>query len=270
MTESEPPTTESRRYDVAFVVAPAAELVDIVGPWGVFEHVRPPANAPSPFRLITVAASKEPLRLSGGMTVTPDATFAETRRPDVVVVPAMPDESVTEELLDWLRQVSKTTTVTLSVCNGAFLLAAAGLLDGRTATCHHFGYASMRIQYPEVTVVRGVRWVDHGNIATAGGLTSGTDLALRVLQRLLGNDAAEQVIDDLEHLGDGWKDPTVNFRYGNPPTPQPHQRLDPVCECLVEAESSIQVEHAGTTHHFCCDWCRDSFLRTPDLFAAVS
>ena len=194
---------DERQFDVAVVVDQGAELVDIAGPWGVFEYARSSHTGRSPFRLSLVAATVEPLVLSGGMRVVPDRTFSECPHPDIVVVPAMGAHDGTDEVFDWLRRVHRTAVLTMSVCNGAFVLAGAGLLDGRTATCHHGGYGAMRAMFPAVTVQRGVRWVDHGDVATAGGLTSGTDLALRIVERLLGPDTAERAASDLEYFGDG-------------------------------------------------------------------
>lgn len=81
--------TGDRRFDVAFLAAAGAELVDIAGPWGVFEYSLTPATGRSPFSLSLVAATNEPLVLSGGMRVIPERTFADCTRPDIVVVPAI-------------------------------------------------------------------------------------------------------------------------------------------------------------------------------------
>lgn len=266
-----PADPRPRPFDVAFVVAPGAELVDIAGPWGVFEYAAPAAaGGGSPFALSLVAATTEPVALSGGMRVQPARTFADCGRPDLVVVPAMGMDSVDEVLLGWLRAVHCTATVTMSVCNGAFVLAAAGLLDGRTATCHHGAYGSLQAMYPEVTVVRGVRWVDHGDVATAGGLTSGTDLALRVVERLLGVETAERAAADLEYLGDGWRDPTLNAPYAGPPVAPPGRVIDPICEFAVDPAGAIGATWNGRRYHFCGEWCRDAFLADPGRFVTVA
>ena len=188
----------NRQLEVAFVVAPGAELVDIAGPWGVFEYTTSPTTGRSPFALSVVAETADPLKLSGGMRVVPGHTFTNCRTPDIVVVPAIGVE-FSDGLLDWLRASHGHASVTMSVCNGAFALAAAGLLDGRTATCHHGSYRLMQSLYPTVTIERGVRWVDHGDIATAGGLTSGTDLALRIVDRLFGAAARSRTRPGLRH-----------------------------------------------------------------------
>jgi len=107
----------------------------------------------------------------------------------------------------WLLSNSATDDITMSVCTGASVLAQYGLLDGLTATTHHMFAASMQKQYPAVRFVSGTRFVDHGNIATAGGLTAGIDLALHVVERYYGQDVAQVTADILEYRGELWKDP---------------------------------------------------------------
>ncbi len=92
--------SEDRQFAVAVVVDQGAELVDMAGPWGVFEYARSSHTGRSPFRLSLVAATVEPLVLSGGMRVVPDRTFAECVRPDIVVVPAMGAHDGTDEVFD--------------------------------------------------------------------------------------------------------------------------------------------------------------------------
>lgn len=83
----------------------------------------------------------------------------------------------------WIKKASQRADVVMSVCTGAFLLAQTGLLDGLSATTHHEFYDRFAKQFPRVHLVRGPRYVENGKFATAGGLTSGIELALRVVQR---------------------------------------------------------------------------------------
>ncbi len=87
------------------------------------------------------------------------------------------------------------------------MLAQYGLLDGLTATTHHLFAADMQKQYPAVHFVSGTRFVDHGRIATAGGLTSGIDLALHVVARYYGQEVAKVTAHTLEYRGELWKNP---------------------------------------------------------------
>jgi transcriptional regulator GlxA family with amidase domain len=98
----------------------------------------------------------------------------------------------------------------MSVCTGAEVLAEYGLLDGQTATTHHDFQPRMQKNYPAVRFVSGTRFVDHGKIATAGGLTSGIDLAIHIVARYYGNDVAQATAEFLEHRSDLWKNPVYD------------------------------------------------------------
>jgi transcriptional regulator GlxA family with amidase domain len=87
----------------------------------------------------------------------------------------------------------------MSICTGAFVLAETGLLDGKTATTHHQSWDDFEAAFPNVQVVRGPRFVEHDRVATAGGLTSGVDLALRVVERYVGRDAARATARFMEY-----------------------------------------------------------------------
>jgi hypothetical protein len=138
---------------VAFLISEGAEVVDFSGPWGVFEYVLLGDDYRWPFKLYTVAATREPVEVSGGMTLVPDHTFADAPAPNIVVVPAMNIDSLAPAALDWLRAAHRNTHVTMSVCNGSFVLARAGLLDGKTVTAHHGGYGRLRAAFPSVNVI---------------------------------------------------------------------------------------------------------------------
>ena len=93
---------------------------------------------------------------------------------------------------------SKAADLTMSVCTGAFVLAKTGLLSGKSATTHHYAYTELALQHPDIHVKRGYRFVEEGKIATAGGLTSGMDLALRVVERYYGRDQAMRTALNME------------------------------------------------------------------------
>ena len=156
---------------VAFLLSDAAVVIDFAGPWEVFQDVVVPGRAkPNPFRPYTVAETMQPIKASGGLMVLPSFTLATAPPPKVLVIPAQDDAS--PAVLAWVRRVARTADVTMSVCTGAFLLAKAGLLRGKPATTHHGAYAELALAYPDIDVRRGARFVDTGNLASSGGLSS--------------------------------------------------------------------------------------------------
>ena len=93
----------------------------------------------------------------------------------------------------------------MSVCTGAFVLGEAGLLSGLAATTHHGFYEEFATAFPDVALKRGVRFVENERISSAAGLTSGIDLALRVVERYFGRDIAQQTATFMEHDSQAWK-----------------------------------------------------------------
>jgi transcriptional regulator GlxA family with amidase domain len=119
----------------------------------------------------------------------------------VVVIPA---QRGSDTMREWLRKVANTADVTMSVCTGAFHLAKAGLLSGKAATTHHEFIDKLKREFPDIDVKRDVRFVEGEKISTAGGLTSGTDLALRVVERYFGREIAQATAIYMEYQGKGW------------------------------------------------------------------
>lgn len=187
--------------NVAILISAGLNVIDFSGPWGVFESVSlPDANEP-PFRLFTVAESAELVTSGSGLKLSPHYTFANVPEAKVVVIPA---QRGSEAMRDWLRKIAPTADVTMSVCTGAFHLAKAGLLSGKVATTHHEFVDKLEREFPDITVKRGVRFIEGEKISTAGGLTSGTDLALRVVERYFGRDVAQTTATYMEYQGKGW------------------------------------------------------------------
>ena len=203
---------------VAFVLTEGAVMIDFAGPWEVFQDVMLDGytgdmSQSMPFELYTVAPSKEPVHTSGGyrnggghgagMVVVPDYTFADAPTPDIVVLGA---QSGGPGLNAWLQKVHAQHKTIMSVCNGVFRLAETGLLDGKQATSHHLSYDAFASQFPKVKVVRSVRYVEsEPTIFTAGGLSSGIDLALHLVTQHYGEKAAQETADAMEYQGIGWK-----------------------------------------------------------------
>jgi transcriptional regulator GlxA family with amidase domain len=179
----------------AVTIGYGTNVIDLAGAWEVFQDAVV-AGGPASFELFTVADATTPVEATGGLRITPTYSFDHAPSPNVVVVPA---HQASEQTLSWLRGVSKEADLVMSVCTGALVLADAGLLDGKTATTHHGSYDYLATSYPRIRVVRGLRFVEHERIATAGGLTSGIDLALRVVERYLGRDAADATARYMEY-----------------------------------------------------------------------
>jgi transcriptional regulator GlxA family with amidase domain len=202
---AEPPNALPRRerVRVAFMLGDNANVIDTAGPWEVFQDVMFDGHH-DPFELFTVAPTDKLLRMTGGLEVNPHYSIKNAPQPHVIVVPA---HRSTDASREWLRSASQQTDVTMSVCTGAFQLARAGLLKGIPATTHHDFWDSFNKEFPDIELRRGLRFVDSGRIATAGGLTSGIDMALHIVSRYFGTDAAATTARYMEYSSDAWRDP---------------------------------------------------------------
>src|SRR5205814_8032349 len=190
---------------VAFVISEGAVIIDFCGPWEVFRDVNIPSLKDDPVRLYTVSDTTSPIHAGGGMQIIPDYTFANAPAPKMIVIPAQSKPS--EAMLEWIRRSSKNTDVTMSVCTGAFVLAKTGLLSSKSATTFHAAFNSFAMEFPNVQLKHGARFVENGNLASAGGLSSGIDLALRVVERYYGRDVAQTTAYTMEYQGQGWLNP---------------------------------------------------------------
>ncbi|MBM2812933.1 MAG: transcriptional regulator containing an amidase domain and an AraC-type DNA-binding domain [Chloroflexi bacterium] len=197
--------------NVGIVIFDDVEVLDFSGPFEVFSI----ANAvvlqagDRPFNVFLVAQEQRPYLASGGLPglgyrVLPDYTLETAPHLDVLVAPGGAGtrvEDTNETLLDWLRATVPSTEVAASVCTGAFLLAAAGVLNQRRATTHVRQIDRFRETFPRVEVVEGVRWVEDGNLISSAGVSAGIDLALHVVSRLLGPEIAGRTARSMQYQG---------------------------------------------------------------------
>jgi putative intracellular protease/amidase/YHS domain-containing protein len=253
---------------VAFVISDGAVIIDFCGPWEVFRDVNILGRQDAPFRLYTVSDSTSPIRAGGGMKIIPDYTFANAPAPKVIVIPAQSKPS--EAMLEWIRRSSKNTDVTMSVCTGAFVLAKTGLLSGKSATTFHAAFNSFAMEFPNVQLKRGARFVENGNLASAGGLSSGIDLALRVVERYYGREVAQKTAYTMEYQGQGWMNPDSNQIYASAPVSTAEHPLCPVCGMDVDPATAPRSVFKGKTYYFCSDDDKKAFDASPDKFVEAT
>lgn len=253
---------------VAFLLSDGAVMIDFSGPWEVFQDVNVPGRADAPFRMYTVGVTKKPIRASGGMMIVPDYTLASAPTPKILVIPAQsqPDEATRQ----WIRKVAKNADVVMSVCTGAFVLADTGLLAGKPATTHHSAYVRLASQFPDIHVKPGLRFTEAGNLATAGGLSSGIDLALRVVERYFGREVARQTAFDMEYQGEGWMNPNSNSIYAQAFAESDGHQQCPVCRMAVDSSTAPKSAYKGKTYYFCSGDHKQQFDAAPEKFVGAA
>jgi putative intracellular protease/amidase/YHS domain-containing protein len=250
---------------VAFPISEGAVIIDFCGPWEVFQDVQLHGHKDSPFHLYTVAETKEPIIASGGMKITPEHTFQTAPLPKVIVIPA---QKANDAMLEWIRTSTKNTDLTMSVCTGAYVLAKTGLLSGKSATTFHMAYEDFALEFPDIHLKRGARFVEDGNLASSGGLTSGMDLAFRVVERYFGRDVAEETAYSIEYQGRGWTNPDSNLVYTKPRRFAADKRLCPVCG--MDGDPTITSVYKGKTYLFCMREHKEAFEKAPAGFVGAA
>ena len=188
--------TEAQKA-VAFVLYPGLTLLDLVGPLQVFASLR---RFNDQYRPVVVAERIEPMPTDGPLTVTADQTFGDVGDPAVVIVPGGDEPTIkamgNQTIRDYLRHAAETAPVVGSVCTGALVLAAAGLLEGRTATTH-WAYHSLLERLGATYLPQ--RWVEDGRFITSAGVSAGIDMALALVARLTDGATARLVQVAIEY-----------------------------------------------------------------------
>jgi transcriptional regulator GlxA family with amidase domain len=187
---------------VAVVVSDGTTLIDIAGPMQVFDQIQAPPGS-TEFQTFTVSETRKPIK-AGTLTIVPDYTFADVPEADIVIEGAQSGKS--PPYLDYLRQMASRGRLMLSVCTGVSKFAQAGILDGLQATTHHNFIESFRSRYPKVHFSPDEVWIHSApTIYTAGGETSGIELALHIVELYFDHDVAVKTAREMEYRGPNWQ-----------------------------------------------------------------
>ncbi|MER6737347.1 GlxA family transcriptional regulator [Streptomyces puniciscabiei] len=172
-----------------FVLFDGVQSLDVTGPLEVFAGAE--KHTPGTYRVRTASLDGGPVRTSSGLTLVPDQALTAAADPHTLLVPGGEGTRHADpRLVDWLRERGPRVPRLVSVCTGAVLLAAAGLLDGRRATTHWAYCDKLARDHPAVAVDPEPIYVRDGHVATSAGVTSGIDLALALVEEDLDRDVA--------------------------------------------------------------------------------
>lgn len=184
-----------------------AASMDFTGPYEVFTM----ANFENPhpyFDVFTVAEKKGDVPIAGGLIVKATYDLTNCPQADILLIPGgivTPELLAKDSIINWIQGQNKNTEITFSVCNGALLLAKAGLLKGLSATTHHFCYDQLLEIDPDIELIKKIRYVDNGKIVTSAGISAGIDAALHLVLRLYGEEVAEKTVAMLEYESTAYK-----------------------------------------------------------------
>jgi transcriptional regulator GlxA family with amidase domain len=194
------------RKRVGILIFPDVEVLDFCGPFEVLAATRLDEarrrEEPSPFDVMLVAETTDPVVARGGLKVLPDHDLTGCPRLDLLIVPGGWGTRAlvqNERVVTWIHERASRAQLVASVCTGSFLLGEAGLLDGRRATTHWQSLDRMHETYPAIDVVRDQHVVEDGSIMTSAGISAGIDLALLVVARFHGEAIARTTARYMEY-----------------------------------------------------------------------
>ena len=194
------------RKQVGILLFKDIEVLEFCGPFEVFSVTRrneeKRREEPSPFNVLLVAETREPVVTTGGMKVLPDCDLDSCPALDILVVPGgwgTRQEMNNGRLLAWISERARQVETLTSVCTGALLLGKAGLLEGRRATTHWRSLDWMQELFPKTRVEKQLHVVEDGALLTSAGISAGIDMALKVVSRYMGEAVARATARHMEY-----------------------------------------------------------------------
>jgi putative intracellular protease/amidase len=198
---------KSAPRNLAILIFDGVQIIDYTGPFETFGHVY--FDDTHAFNIYTVSEKSGAITTSMGMSVNPKYTLENAPEPNVIVIPGgdVRGQVNNPAVIKFIQDKARNAEIVMSVCNGAYILAKTGLLDGLEATTTANLIPGLKIAAPKTKVVDDKRFVDNGKIITTAGLSSGIDGALHVIDRLFGKGTAQMAALGMEY---NW-DPDSNF-----------------------------------------------------------
>ncbi|WP_330397099.1 DJ-1/PfpI family protein [Anaerovirgula multivorans] len=192
-----------KQWDVGILLFNEVEVLDFAGPFEVFSITTYPESNIRPFKVTTVAQTKELITARNGLKVQPDYDFYDAPHFDILIIPggygAEEIEIHNQKVLNWISERMNTVDLMASICTGAFLLAKTGLLNGKKATTHWMDIERLEKEYPKVRVEHNVKYVDGGSIITSGGISAGINMSFYIVKKLLGEQVASYTAKRMEY-----------------------------------------------------------------------
>lgn len=200
MTKAAKMADAPQQQTIAILAFPGVQALDVVGPIDVFTEVNHQIGQTA-YHCRVIGLSAEPIATTSGMKIVPDSHIeSDAGQADIFLVAGSPDIRAiasNEHVRAWLRRVFVQAGRRGSVCSGAYLLAASGLLDGKVATTHWNIAGALASEFPDVQVDADRIFLKDGNIYTSAGVTASMDLALAMVEEDHGKDIALAVAREL-------------------------------------------------------------------------
>ncbi|SMC49175.1 DJ-1/PfpI family protein [Sporomusa malonica] len=193
----------AQQLNVGILLFNEVEVLDFAGPFEVFSITTSLSKLDRPFAVHIISQTGEMVSARNGLMVKPSYSIADAPALDILIIPggygAEEIEIHNEIIIDWIRKQSTKVKLLASVCTGAFLLAKAGLLDGKKATTHWMDIERLAREYPQIDIQQGQKYVDEGSIITAAGISAGLDMSFHIIKKLLGPEIARATAKRMEY-----------------------------------------------------------------------
>jgi transcriptional regulator GlxA family with amidase domain len=193
-------------HRICILVFDQVEALDFAGPYEVFTtasrvHSRTQPDAAPLFDVACVSRDGQSVQARAGLRVLPEHGFASAPPCDLLIVPGGIVDAAMQcpVTLAWIARTAAKAPITASVCTGAFLLAASGVLQTGEVTTHWEDVEDLRKQFPALTVIDGPRWIDRGSMVTSAGISAGMDMSLHLVARLAGFALAERTARQMDY-----------------------------------------------------------------------
>lgn len=196
-----------KKWNVGILLFNEVEVLDFAGPFEVFSITTYPEGNEKPFIVKTIAQTKDLIKARNGLKILPDYDFSDAPDFDILIIPggygAEEIEIHNQVVINWIKDQMDKVCIMASVCTGAFLLAEAGLLDGKRGTTHWMDLDRLEKEYKKVIVQREVKFVDENSVITSGGISAGINMSFYIVNKLLGETVAETTARRMEY--DCWQ-----------------------------------------------------------------
>lgn len=200
--------------NIGIYVYNEVEVLDFAGPYEVFTtaarvKARKDPTAPKLFEVFLISENEGTVSARANFNVQPHYTIDNHPTVDVLVVPGgvHTDELEKPHVIEWIAKLSPMTTLSASVCTGAFLLAKAGILQDQSCTTHWEDIPDLRAMFPMLDIKEDVPWVDNGRIITSAGISAGIEMALHLVTKLAGKELAVKTARQMQYT---WNNETLS------------------------------------------------------------
>jgi transcriptional regulator GlxA family with amidase domain len=200
-------------FHIAILAFDGVEALDFAGPFEVFttavrmalRQAPEPGSVAAHWQVDCVASTLSPVQARAGLRLLPSLDFAQSRRTDLLIVPGgVVDAAMAcPATLAWVNTMAQGAPITASICTGAFILAAAGVLRAGPVTTHWEDVDDLQERFPQLDVQTGQRWIDNGRTVTSAGISAGIDMSLHLVERLAGRALALRTARQMDYP---WQD----------------------------------------------------------------